>query len=481
MWFLIVAFAIWGAGSAATTSRNYAGTIFDKKISPQEYGRSYSAVVNRAKMLYGDQLAKMQKFLNLEGQAWDRLILLHYAKKQGIKVSNKEVIDKVASMPFFQTEGAFDEKSYKNIVQYAFGTTPREFEESVRGDIVISKIVDSAEKDISITDEEVKGSYRFKNEKADISYILIESDSFKEGVALEERELEPFYNSHKERFIAPEKRSVYYVKMPFPEIGADEEKADGKEAEEGELDEERREAEEKKREAKGQAQDINGRLNAGEDFGASAKRYNLGVNETDLFAFGSTVSDIGLSYPFSIAAFTLSEERANNIVEEKDAFYVIKLKEKVVSRTPPFKEIKEDVRSALITHKADGLAKAAAQNYVNILKAKEDTLKNLSKITKTSISSHEDIARGDYVEGVGVNAEFNNACFSIEEKEFTGPIKVQKGYCIIRLDELKPIDEEKFEEEKEEFKEELLERKKRGAFQDWFAVLKEKAGLKTNF
>ncbi len=139
------------------------------------------------------------------------------------------------------------------------------------------------------------------------------------------------------------------------------------------------------------------------------------------------------------------------------------------------------MRSALITHKADGLAKAAAQNYVNILKAKEDTLKNLSKITKTSISSHEDIARGDYVEGVGVNAEFNNACFSIEEKEFTGPIKVQKGYCIIRLDELKPIDEEKFEEEKEEFKEELLERKKRGAFQDWFAVLKEKAGLKTNF
>ena len=58
---------------------------------------------------------------------------------------------------------------------------------------------------------------------------------------------------------------------------------------------------------------------------------------------------------------------------------------------------------------------------------------------------------------------------------------MQKGYCIIRLDELKPIDEEKFEEGKEEFKEELLERKKRRAFQDWLAVVKEKAALKANF
>ncbi len=480
MWFLVVAFALWGAGSIATTSRNYAGVIFGKKISPQEYGHSYSAVVNRAKMMYGDQLPKMQKFLNLESQTWDRLILLHYAKKRGIRASNKEVIDKVASMPFFQTEGTFDQKTYNNIVQYVFGITPREFEESVREDIIISKIVDSAEKDVSITDKEVEATYKAKNEKADISYIIIETDSFKEDVSLEEGELEPFYNSHKERFIAPEKRDVYYVKIPFPEIEAGQ-KVQGEEGKQQELDDKKQELEEKKRKAKQQAQDINEGLNAGKDFAALAKDHNLKLKETGLFAFGSSIPGIGLSYPFSIACFALSKKGANNLVEEKDAFYVIKLKEIVASSTPPFKEIKEDVRSALIIHKADKLAKAAAQSYVDILKAKEDTLKNLSKMIKTDINAHEDITRESHIEGIGINTKFNNACFSVKEGEFAGPVKVRKGYCIIRLDKLKPIDEEKFEKEKKGFREKLLERKRRKAFQDWFAVLKEKANLKTNF
>lgn len=456
MWLLIAAFAIWGAGSVATTSRNYAGTIFGKKISPQEYRRSHSAVFNRAKMVYGDQLSKMQKFLNLEGQAWDRLILLYYAKKKRVRVNNKEVINRIASMPSFQTEGAFDQKAYNYIVLNIFGVSPREFEESVREDIIISKVVDSVEENVSVAEEELNQAYKTKNEKADISYILINPDSFKKDVTLEETELEPFYNSQKERFRTQEKRNVYYVKIPFVE-------------KEGESDE--------KEKSKQLAYDINYSLNAGEDFDAIAKKYNLEAKETTPFTFGLAIPKIGLSYPFSIATFGLSEERSNNVVEEKDAFYVIKLKEKIAPYIPHFEEVKDKVRSALIIHKAEEFAKGSAENYIDILKSKESTLENLSKQIKVDINNLKDITRESYIEGIGVNPEFSKAYFEIKEKEFAGPVKVQKGYAVIRLDKLKPIDKEKFKKERQDFKKNLLDEKKRKAFQDWFAELRKKASF----
>ena len=138
------------------------------------------------------------------------------------------------------------------------------------------------------------------------------------------------------------------------------------------------------------------------------------------------------------------------------------------------------MQSALIVHKADGLAKGSAENYLELLNLQKTTLENLSKQTKTDIINLKDITRESYIKDIGVNVEFNNACFAIKEKGFTGPIKVRKGYCLIRLDKLKPIDTEIFKKEKQEFRKSLLEEKKGKAFQDWFANLKQKADLKTN-
>lgn len=477
MWLLVVTFVIWGAGSAVTTSRNFAGMLFGKKIAPQEYLRSYTAVSNRAKMIYGDKLTQMQKFLNLESEAWDRLILLHYAKKQRIRVPDKAIIEKIASLPVFQSEGAFDKKAYDYIVQNIFGVTARDFEESVRNDLIISKVYDSAVRNVAITDNEVKGAYRAKNEKADISYIIIEREPFKADVQYEEAELRSYYEANKEQFHTPEKLDVYYVKIPMQKMPQKEPEEGPEKVESQSPTYEEREEKERVRQI---ATGINEGLANGLRFDALALEHGLELKETGPFAFGASISDIGLSYPFSIAAFGLSEEKPNNIVEDANAFYVIKLKKKMPTAVPSFKNTIEEVRKSVITQKADQLVEASAKNYLGLLKNGEDTLTNVAAIIKTEIKTKEDLSRETYVDGAGVNNEFNNACFSIEENGYAGPIRVQKGHAIIRLDKLKPIDEEKFEEEKEKFQEELFNIRKRKAFRDWFVILKEQAALKVN-
>ncbi len=455
MWVLLATFVIWGAQSAVVTNRNYAGIIFGKKVSTQEYVHNYNAILNHAKMIYGDQLSKIQNFLNLRSQAWDRLILLYYAKKRMIRASNKEVVERIASMPSFQSSGSFDQRAYDYIVQNIFAVSPRDFEESVREDIIISKLIDSIQKDISLTEEEIENAYKIKNEKADVSYVLITPGSFRKDVSADEAELLPFYDSNKERFKTPERINVLYLKIPFDEKAPAE-----------------------KEKAKNQAQGINDYLNIGDDFQALAKQHNLSIQETGPFYFTEPISQIGLSYPFTMTAFGLTKEKPNALVEEKDAFYVIRLKEKIAPFIPSFEEVKEIVKEALINKKAGELAKASAQNYAQLLKTGKDTLENLSKQVNVNINEIKDITRGSSAQGEGLSEEFDNACFSIKEKEFAGPVASEKGFAILRLDKLKPVDKELFEKEKLSFKSALLEEKKKNVFIDWFAKIKEKAALK---
>ncbi|MBU4458206.1 MAG: hypothetical protein KJ902_05615, partial [Candidatus Omnitrophica bacterium] len=62
-----------------------------------------------------------------------------------------------------------------------------------------------------------------------------------------------------------------------------------------------------------------------------------------------------------------------------------------------------------------------------------------------------------------------------KNEETSSPIKMQESWVIVKLDEYKDIDETKFIEEKEDFKNGLLEQKKQEAFDEWFERLKKEA------
>src|SRR3989338_5486854 len=55
-----------------------------RNITTQEYLGSYRAVQNQLRWMYGDKLNEIAGRVNLKGEAWDRLLLLAYAKKERI-------------------------------------------------------------------------------------------------------------------------------------------------------------------------------------------------------------------------------------------------------------------------------------------------------------------------------------------------------------------------------------------------------------
>ena len=99
IWIILIvlimpAFVLWGFGSFIRGKQDspYLGIIFGRKISFLEYKDALDAVRNQAIIQFGDNFQEIEKNLNLESQAWERLLLLAEAKKRKISASDREVI-----------------------------------------------------------------------------------------------------------------------------------------------------------------------------------------------------------------------------------------------------------------------------------------------------------------------------------------------------------------------------------------------------
>ncbi len=67
-------------------------------------------------------------------------IIYNQAKKMGIGVTDKEVIDTVRRLPQFQHEGQFNMQMYTRALQHSMNMTPAEFEEMIRKNITTQKV-----------------------------------------------------------------------------------------------------------------------------------------------------------------------------------------------------------------------------------------------------------------------------------------------------------------------------------------------------
>src|SRR5262245_59721234 len=80
------------------------GTIGSHKISVRDYLDSYRAVQHQMQFMFGERWTEMRRFVNLKGEAWDRILLYQEAKRRGLKTADKEVIDWVSKQPAFQRQ-----------------------------------------------------------------------------------------------------------------------------------------------------------------------------------------------------------------------------------------------------------------------------------------------------------------------------------------------------------------------------------------
>src|SRR5580698_3920198 len=114
---IILSFGVFGTAYRLDNTVNSAGTMYGRNVSIKDFQEAYLDARDQAIRLYGDEFFKNGNRLDLEQEAWDRLILLKEAQKRDIQASDQEVVADIASIPFFQRSGQFDQTLYEDIVQ----------------------------------------------------------------------------------------------------------------------------------------------------------------------------------------------------------------------------------------------------------------------------------------------------------------------------------------------------------------------------
>lgn len=508
---IIPAFVLWGVGSALRSryKEGLAGKVFSKKITRDEFLKLYKEVYSQALLLYGDSFSQLKDYLNLEGQTWQRIILLEEAKRKKIKVKDYEVINWIKNSPLFQKKGKFDKTSYETIISYYMGLTPREYEEQVRNNLKIKKLLDGIVKDIKVDEEFAWQEYKKVKDQYKLSYLLFKPSQHYQKVDYSKEDLINFYQENKEEFKKPEQVNILYIKSDAGEFidkvevseqeiqdyyktHKEEFKINQEEQNQNLLTDEIKDKivkNLKEIKAKEKAEEIiwaiNDKIRRGLSLEQACSQYNIKITESGFFSPWDPIPKIGWAYKIIQKAFNLKSNEVSEVIEIQNAYYIIKLKERRASYIPEFEEVETQVELAFKERKASELALKEAENaltLINLTLQDKGNLEELLEQNNLSLKQTDFLTREKYIPGIGNASDiFDN--LEIKEANKFNPkvIMVPAGYLIVRIDEIKSVSKEDFQKEKDDFINQILSKRKEELLNDWFEQLRERADLEVYF
>jgi peptidyl-prolyl cis-trans isomerase D len=461
---IILSFGVFGTAWRLDKTVNSAGRIFNHNISLRDFQKAYYDTRDAAILMYGDNFFKYGSRLNLESQTWDRLILLHEAKRRGIKTSDQEIVNLIASMPFFQSGGKFDPYKYQMMIEDSrgFDRKTHDFEEGLRSQLTIKKLMDQVTGSVSISDEDLKKEYVLKNEKIKLTYALFEPLKAAKDIKVSDDDAKKYYESNKEQFRKPAMVNIEYAEVNYPNKAT----AEQKEA------------------VKKEVSDLAKELKPGSDFKALAAQHKIDVKESGLFSQAQPLLTFAWSPDLIEKIFGMKQGQHSPAFETPDGWEVLRIKELKDSTIPSFEEIKEEVKTALLTDKGYTLAKTKADNALKTieegLKANK-SFKEVAASLDAKVEETPSFSRGEYIANTGLIAEFQEMALKLNMKNrLSEVITTSQGPAIIYLDSVEGIDEKQFDADKANFKEMISAQRRSQLAAEFITQLKLKANLQSN-
>ncbi|OMH39851.1 SurA N-terminal domain-containing protein [Desulfurobacterium indicum] len=201
--FVLTIFLVWGKGSVSGPGTNDVATVNDKAIPADEFYRTVDKLTSAGMK---EKQAKSEALRQL----LLRTLLLDAAEKEGLKVSDEAVAERIESFPAFQKNGKFSAELYKQWLKQ--NHIPAEtFENQIRQDLLIEKLQTIVENVETVTPQELKIYYKAVFGKRNYKYKMFNIEPSK--VKISSKEVEEYYKKHQNLFM--ENRTIVTaVKIP---------------------------------------------------------------------------------------------------------------------------------------------------------------------------------------------------------------------------------------------------------------------------
>jgi peptidyl-prolyl cis-trans isomerase D len=434
-------------------------TVEGDEVSAVTFDRAYRSAVEQTRQMAGERWTEeLPRVLRLREQVVERLIderlVAQGAAREGIAVSDAELVDQITRIGAFQEGGRFSRDRYVRLLAMAQPPmTPGDFESELRGELVRQRLQALITDGAKISEAEARQAWEADRSRVRAGYLLVAAAG---GEALQptDAELETYYKAHPDEFTQPERRRVLAASLPAASVPApavtDADIAAAYTARKSQFEQPARTkvshilikvpavggsaAEDQ---AKARAETTLARIRGGADFAQVAKEVSEDPStasrggDLGLIAAGELVPEVDK------AIQGLKPGEVGGPVRSPFGFHVLKVFEVVPGSRKELKDVTPTLRATLA---AEGQLKAhrdRAQEAQRALLVAADFTAEARRLGLT-VREAGPLRRGDPIEGVGRVAEAGDAIFALPPDGVSSPVRVPEGLVIFRVVGVEP-------------------------------------------
>lgn len=459
----ILGFVFWSGGPSQDPASQVVAKVGNERITAVEFDRQYRAQVERYRQMYqGNFSPELERALDLPKNVLDsmieRMLRLEAAQRMNLSVSDKELAEKIVTLPFFQEAGQFiGREKYERMLR-GNGIAPERFEEELREDLLLQKYGDLVKASVVVPESELLREYAARNDKATIEYILVPAGRIESNAQPTDADLQQFLDKHKDRYRTPVQRRIKYLLADKAKIR---QKIKPSEADLTAEYEKRKDSLSVPEQVQASHILISVKPDGGTDADAVAKARaetiaaraklpgadfaKLANENTDdpsgkgqggklpAFSHGQMVPE------FESAAFSMEPGEVRGPVKSQFGYHIIKLEAKTPARTRSFPEARgmlaADLTERQATGELDREAKELSEKLKTMTGASDDDLRKLQNDTIT-FNTTEWTARGDAIPGIGANQKFSDEAWTTAVgKVSANPVTTPRGIAFLKPSE----------------------------------------------
>jgi peptidyl-prolyl cis-trans isomerase D len=382
---LVLSFAVWGIGDYSFLRRSDATAVRvgDVSITSATLEREYRNELDRLRRTFGQIDPETARQFGLMDQVIQRLVnttlLDKAAAGLGMRMGDEVIRSRLFSDPSLQgPDGKPDRQRFQQLL-YQNNMSEQAFIEQFRRDLARALVIQALTSETRVPDVLVERLYKYRNERRSGDSVFVAASSFTDVGKPDDAQLQSIYEDNRERFTAPEYRSLTVVRVSADEVKSniDVDNAQIEEEYQARLPElrtpERRDIEQLLLPDEAAAKAAQARLNAGTDIATIAKETGQAPDQLHL----GTIARDDLVPELADVVFSLPQGGVSAPTRSPFGWHVFRVTKIMPGTEPTLAEVKDRLTGEVKTR----LAADAAYKFSTKL---EDAVSNGANVEEAA-------------------------------------------------------------------------------------------------
>jgi len=229
IWISVIAFVGagfvgWGAYDFNSDRASAVAKVGDRKITVQEYQLAYANYYNfYNNMLGGGLTQEKADKMGLEKMVLENIInetlILSYADEIGLRATDEEVKQTLASDAAFQKDGVFDKETYYRVIKQS-QIKAKDYETGLKKQILLTKIQKVLNLKPTKAEKELFVSSMFMKDRLSVDVIYLDDSE----AVVSENEIKSYWDKNKTNYLSEKSYDFNTITVGLSKKPVDEEK-----------------------------------------------------------------------------------------------------------------------------------------------------------------------------------------------------------------------------------------------------------------